>query len=150
MNKVIAVNDKGEQLLTTEQTAEKNNWWVTYCVTVVPGDQTATADNKKVPVTGGLMKSLGGKIYRLSEVKPAHICYLCHQKGANRIKHLFYCNQHFNQLVVTQPILRTGKKPHRNEPCHCKSGKKYKKCCGMETHTPRHYFNSKYKNHKTA
>jgi hypothetical protein len=26
--------------------------------------------------------------------------------------------------------IQSGKKPGRNEPCHCSSGKKYKKCCG--------------------
>jgi len=30
---------------------------------------------------------------------------------------------------VTQPVTK-GKKPGRNEPCPCGSGKKYKKCCG--------------------
>jgi uncharacterized protein YecA (UPF0149 family) len=28
-----------------------------------------------------------------------------------------------------KPVL-SGKKPGRNEPCPCGSGKKYKKCCG--------------------
>lgn len=151
MQKVIAVNDKGKQLLTTEATANKNKWWITYWVDVVPADQTENADNEKVPETGGTMKAIGGKIYRLSEVKPAHICFLCHRKGANRVKNLFYCDDDFQRIVVTRPILRSGKKPQRNEPCTCKSGKKYKHCCGSKTHTPRHYFNSEYKqNEKTA
>lgn len=29
-----------------------------------------------------------------------------------------------------QPV-RKGKKPGRNDPCPCGSGKKYKKCCGL-------------------
>ena len=28
-----------------------------------------------------------------------------------------------------EPI-KGGKTPKRNDPCHCGSGKKYKKCCG--------------------
>lgn len=28
-----------------------------------------------------------------------------------------------------EPI-KAGEKPHRNAPCPCGSGKKYKKCCG--------------------
>jgi hypothetical protein len=31
---------------------------------------------------------------------------------------------------VTLPIRRQGPKIGRNDPCHCGSGKKYKKCCG--------------------
>ena len=32
--------------------------------------------------------------------------------------------------VKRQPVRKT-KKPGRNDPCPCGSGKKYKKCCGM-------------------
>ena len=32
--------------------------------------------------------------------------------------------------VKKQPI-KKDKKPGRNDPCPCGSGKKYKKCCGM-------------------
>jgi hypothetical protein len=31
---------------------------------------------------------------------------------------------------LTTPIVRTGRKVVRNDPCPCGSGKKYKKCCG--------------------
>ena len=34
-----------------------------------------------------------------------------------------------NKDGVSQPIVK-GKKPGRNDPCPCGSGKKYKKCCG--------------------
>jgi preprotein translocase subunit SecA len=30
----------------------------------------------------------------------------------------------------TAPYIRNGKKIGRNDKCPCKSGKKYKKCCG--------------------
>ncbi|MBF0519283.1 MAG: SEC-C domain-containing protein, partial [Nitrospirae bacterium] len=30
----------------------------------------------------------------------------------------------------TPQTVRKNKKPGRNEPCSCGSGKKYKKCCG--------------------
>lgn len=36
---------------------------------------------------------------------------------------------HFLPDLNTQTII-TDKKIGRNEPCHCGSGKKYKKCCG--------------------
>jgi SEC-C motif-containing protein len=34
------------------------------------------------------------------------------------------------QIVGMEPIRRTEEKIGRNDPCHCGSGKKYKKCCG--------------------
>jgi len=33
-----------------------------------------------------------------------------------------------------KPTTRTAPKTGRNEPCHCGSGKKFKKCCGMNLH----------------
>lgn len=33
-------------------------------------------------------------------------------------------------LPETQPIIRSGPKVGRNEPCPCGAGKKYKRCCG--------------------
>lgn len=32
---------------------------------------------------------------------------------------------------LSPPIQREAKKVGRNEPCSCGSGKKYKKCCGL-------------------
>ena len=32
--------------------------------------------------------------------------------------------------VPIKQVVRASKKPGRNEPCSCGSGKKYKKCCG--------------------
>ena len=32
--------------------------------------------------------------------------------------------------VAIEPIRNRGEKVGRNDPCHCGSGKKYKKCCG--------------------
>ena len=40
---------------------------------------------------------------------------------------------HLNGMRILDRIvdttIRVEKKPGRNEPCHCGSGKKYKKCC---------------------
>ncbi|MCD6429520.1 preprotein translocase subunit SecA, partial [bacterium] len=33
------------------------------------------------------------------------------------------------QTEVRKPVISSGKKPGRNDPCPCGSGKKYKKCC---------------------
>tara|TARA_B100000900_G_scaffold414296_1_gene440570 strand:- start:2241 stop:4784 length:2544 start_codon:yes stop_codon:yes gene_type:complete len=35
-----------------------------------------------------------------------------------------------NQSLTREKFKAIGKKMSRNEPCHCGSGKKYKKCCG--------------------
>ena len=41
---------------------------------------------------------------------------------------------HFEGITVRdrqrKPVVRTGPKIGRNDPCPCNSGKKYKKCCG--------------------
>ncbi|HNS95803.1 MAG TPA: YchJ family protein [Polyangiaceae bacterium] len=34
------------------------------------------------------------------------------------------------EMVKPEPMVRTGPKVGRNDPCPCGSGKKYKKCCG--------------------
>jgi SEC-C motif-containing protein len=34
------------------------------------------------------------------------------------------------KLVTNKPIVRSGPKVGRNDPCSCGSGQKYKKCCG--------------------
>ncbi len=41
------------------------------------------------------------------------------------------------QIVTTTAgtIARRGKPPSRNDPCPCKSGKKFKKCCGAKALT---------------
>ena len=33
--------------------------------------------------------------------------------------------------VPVEPI-QSSDKPNRNDPCHCGSGKKYKRCCGTK------------------
>ncbi len=43
-----------------------------------------------------------------------------------------YYNDNNQQIHIKsgKQMQQHGKKVGRNEPCHCKSGKKYKKCCG--------------------
>lgn len=36
----------------------------------------------------------------------------------------------FSDRAAAEPLLRSGPKIGRNDPCPCGSGKKYKKCCG--------------------
>ncbi len=148
MKKVIAVLNDNEYCLTTNTTAIKNNWYIAYDVTVVKEEKERPnfAEKDIVPAVGRVMYGVGLHAYRISTIKPRHICSMCDEKGSNRIEKKFYCNHHFKQLTVTQPISGTNTIPKRNAPCHCGSGKKYKHCCLVkDRHTPRHYFNSRYK-----
>lgn len=150
MKKVIAlIPPNDEHIITTLDTATKNNWWITYNVEVIiTEDKNCDAANmEKVPTIGLLMYGIGGRVYQLTKVEPVHICYDCNNTGSNRVGNKFYCNQHFKKLVVTKPIKRTAAKTQRNKPCPCGSGKKYKHCCISKEHhtTARHYFNSEYK-----
>lgn len=149
MKKVIALLPNGYQILTTPLTATKNKYWITYNVEVVlaaPETDPSKTDNKTVPKVGMLIKGFGGYIYQLTKVDPLYICFDCYEKGANRIGNSFYCNCHFKKHVVTDPIKRVDEKIHRNAPCICGSGKKFKRCCLPKQEIKGgHYYNSEYK-----
>ncbi len=155
MKKVIVILNDHEQVLTTAATAVKNKYWITYDVEVIAEPEInaiSDEEQKQVPKPGNLIMGFGGHIYRLTKVVPVYKCFSCAQnyndkEGSNRIGNKFYCKEHFNKLVVTQPIRRTAPKTNRNAACPCGSGKKYKHCCMTKNaHTnPRHYFNSEYK-----
>jgi uncharacterized protein YecA (UPF0149 family) len=157
MKKVIAVLPNGNQVIGSPETALKNKWWITYNVEVILATSKPTAEinNQDLPKTGAFMTGLTGHIYQLFAITPVHVCYSCHQsgtlaKGKNRVGNKFYCDSHFNGLVVTKPIKKQGTSVSRNELCTCGSGKKFKRCCysKMTDHKPRHYFNSKYINNQ--
>jgi len=84
-------------------------------------------------------------IYKIKPSPKKEVCVVCGRKSVRKIGEKLYCQTHFNELVITDPIKRNGKKLLRNAPCPCNSEKKYKNCCGSKTHKPRHYFNSEYK-----
>lgn len=48
----------------------------------------------------------------------------------NRPKEQNLTFSHSDDSAVKEPVTRKQPKIGRNEPCHCGSGKKYKKCCG--------------------
>lgn len=146
MKKVIAVDASNKQVLTTRATAEKNNWWITYEVeTRLTDEKNIPGGNMdRVPEIGLKMYALGARVHQLVKVEPVYVCAICKRMGRNRVLHKFYCQQHFDELVITKPIKRTQKKVNRNAKCPCNSGKKYKNCCGIENHKPHHYYNSEY------
>jgi hypothetical protein len=147
MKKVIAINKEGQPVLTTEATATKHGWWITYHLTVVltTEKECDTANWEKEPKAGLLLPGLNGSIYKVGSVTPLHNCFECSRPGKNRIRHTFYCEKHFKELVVTKPIHRIGAATGRNDKCPCGSGKKYKHCCEAKNqHGARHYFLSDY------
>lgn len=107
MKKVIAlmpVTDK--QVITTRETAEKNNWWITYNVEVAPEhDEKPHPDNTlKVPYEGMLLKGVNGNVYKISKLEEVRICFTCNATATHRINQKFYCHRDYNYLVITQPI----------------------------------------------
>lgn len=153
MKKVIALNENGDPLLTTEVTANKHNWWITYHLTVVLTNEKTcdTGYINRVPAPGMLLYGINAHIYRVASVTPRHICFECNRTGTNRIRHTFYCDKHWRELVVTKPIRKTGEVVNRNDKCPCGSDKKYKHCCEPKhaDHAARHYFNSLYVSEKS-
>ena len=149
MKKVIAILRDDSQIITTIDTAQKNNWWITYNVECIlePEAHPSSVKHAEIPKTGNLITGIGGHIYRIATVEPVEKCFVCQRTGKSRVGNKFYCKKHFNKLVVTHPIRRTSVKTHRNALCPCGSGKKFKQCCiTKDAHTkPRHYFNSEYK-----
>lgn len=147
MEKVIALNNDGQPVLTTEATATKNGWWITYHLKVVLSDEkTCNPENiLQVPEPRMLLMGLNQHVYQVASVTPRHVCFECHRPGGNRIRHTFYCDKHFKELVVTKLIRIVNAEPQRNAKCPCGSGKKYKHCCEVKNqHGARHYFFSDY------
>lgn len=74
------------------------------------------------------------------------VCTVCGKLAKATIEKEPYCRQHFNELVITKPIVKTAALQNRNDACACGSGKKYKHCCSIKAtnHKARHYFNSEY------
>jgi len=154
MKKVIALQSPHEkQVICNRSLAEKNNWLITYNVEVRPehDKKPGTENVNKVPQAGTLLNGFGGHVYKILTLTPVEVCCLCGRMGKNRIYKKFYCDTHYNNLVITKPIVRTIAKPNRNQPCACGSGKKYKYCClSKDQHTARHYYNSEYRQNQQS
>lgn len=145
MKKVIALNYKEERVLTTQQTAEKNNWWITHNLDVSKLPVTSEKLQVSTEPTAGNIMGSNGRLYRIIESKKVLICAVCHESAKFKIGYRFYCKKHYKHLMLTKPIRRTLIDEKRNAVCSCGSGKKYKHCCiAKSEHKPRHYFNSPY------
>jgi hypothetical protein len=150
MKKVIALNEKEIRVLTTCETAEKNNWWITHNLEVdlLPANFLTTETSTEPEV--GLIWEGNKRFYQITKSEKVLICTICDTKANFRIGYRFYCKKHYKHLMLTRPIRRTIIQPGRNEPCSCGSGMKFKNCCiAKSDHKPRHYFNSRFmENHK--
>ncbi len=145
MKKVIALNEKGNRVLTTQVNAEKNDWWITHNleVTVLPKNLMSCSTSLE-PETGNIFES-NNRFYRITKSEKVLICSICNCKANFKIGYRFYCKQHYKHLMLTKPIRRAVIQPNRNDPCSCGSGQKFKHCCISKTdHKPRHYFNSRF------
>ena len=60
----------------------------------------------------------------LEKLKFDHIKILMNLKVFNEP------TEKIKQNISRENLKNLGKKMSRNEPCHCGSGKKFKKCCG--------------------
>jgi preprotein translocase subunit SecA len=73
----------------------------------------------------------------MEEIRENKECYYC---GSNNIYKYGGCDENGDAMALCYkcangggmahpPYVRGYKKIGRNEPCHCGSGRKYKKCC---------------------
>lgn len=145
MQKVIALDEKEDRILTTKETATKNKWWITHnlIVEILPKDLISCVTSDE-PFVDNIMKS-NGRFYKIKSSEKVLICAVCQKKANHRIGYRFYCKPHWKHFTLTKPIRRMELKQNRNHPCNCGSGKKYKFCCQLkDIHGKRHYFNSPY------
>lgn len=145
MKKVIALNEKENRVLTTRETAEKHEWWITHNleVTILPLTTEKPAISSE-PEVGNIMES-GRRFYKILKSEKVLVCSICELKANFKIGYRFYCKMHYKHLMLTKPIRRAIIQPNRNEPCTCGSGQKFKNCCIAKLdHKPRHYFNSRF------
>ncbi len=151
MKKVIALNENDNRVLTTRETAEKNNWWITHNLEVdlMPVNFIPTETSTE-PEVGNIWErsqyfNKSKRFYKITKSEKVLICTICHEQAKFKIGNRFYCKKHYKHLMLTRPIRRTMLQPGRNEPCTCGSGKKFKNCCLEKLeHNPRHYFNSRF------
>ncbi len=145
MKKVIALNENEIRVLTTRETAEKHQWWITHKLEVAILSVTiASPETSLEPEVGNVMEG-GNRFYKITKSEKVLICTICNQKANFKIGYRFYCKKHYKHLMLIKPIRREIIQPNRNEPCSCGSGQKFKNCCiSKSDHKPRHYFNSRF------
>lgn len=58
----------------------------------------------------------------------------CHKCGSTKVfksdgESKLWCEPCLTGALAPSPVVNTGPKINNNDPCHCGSGKKFKKCC---------------------
>ena len=76
--------------------------------------------------------SILNNIRNVQEIKDNLLDYTTQMNDKESNKRLEELQERIDVMKETQveQIFRNGHKIHRNDPCPCGSGKKYKKCCG--------------------
>ena len=60
-----------------------------------------------------------------------NICHICSKPGFKSDgQSRVWCEKCHSKAMCPQ-VLRESPKVHRNDPCTCGSGSKFKKCCGL-------------------
>ncbi len=145
MKKVIAINENENRVLTTLETAEKNNWWITHNLEVEILPKTVSSCVCDTEPEPGKVFESKSRFYKILKSEKVLICGICDQKANFKIGYRFYCKKHYKHLMLTKTIRREIIQPNCNEPCSSGSGQKFKNCCiSKSDHKPRHYFNSRF------
>ena len=73
------------------------------------------------------------KIRNVQEIADNLLDYTTQMNDKESNKKLEKLQERIDVMKETrvQQVIRKGQKIHRNDPCPCGSGKKYKKCCGQ-------------------
>ena len=73
------------------------------------------------------------KIRNVKEITDNLLDYTTQMNDEESNKKLEELQERIDVMKETrvQQVIRKGQKIHRNDPCPCGSGKKYKKCCGQ-------------------
>ena len=76
--------------------------------------------------------SILNNIRNVQEIKDNLLDYTTQMNDKESNKRLEELQERIDVMKETQveQVVRNGHKIHRNDPCPCGSGKKYKKCCG--------------------
>ena len=71
-------------------------------------------------------------IRNVQEIADNLLDYITKMNDATMLKRVEELQERIDAMKETrvEQVIRKGPKIHRNDPCPCGSGKKYKKCCG--------------------
>jgi hypothetical protein len=77
MKKVIALLETEQRILTTRETAERNNWWITHSLEVTILSKNLLSCNTSLePEVGNVFES-NNRFYRITKSEKVLICAIC-------------------------------------------------------------------------